>query len=115
MMRSDVCGGSRAWGSNLSDRPDPAPSLGAPEVGEVCVEQVVDAGLGAEQLPVEAAWNSIRASLRKSCGERIFDGWLKPLKLAACDCHAGEVRLAAPSSFMATWVQNHFAEQIGAA
>ncbi len=79
------------------------------------MEQVVDAGLGTDQLPVEAAWDSIRSSLRKSCGERIFDGWLKPLKLAACDPDSGEVRLAAPSAFMATWVQNHFSEQIGAA
>jgi len=85
-------------------------------MGEVCVEQVIDAGgLGAGQLPFEAAWDGIRTSLRKSCGERIFDGWLKPLRLAACDADSGEVRLAAPSAFMATWVQNHFAEQIGAA
>ena len=84
-------------------------------MGEFCVEQVIDAGSDAGQLPVEAAWDSIRASLRKSCGERIFDGWLKPLKLAACDADSGEVRLAAPSAFMATWVQNHFAEQISAA
>ena len=80
------------------------------------MEQVIDAGgLGAGQLPFEAAWDGIRTSLRKSCGERIFDGWLKPLRLAACDADSGEVRLAAPSAFMATWVQNHFAEQIGAA
>jgi len=80
------------------------------------VEQVIDAGgIGAGQLPFEAAWDGIRTSLRKSCGERIFDGWLKPLRLAACDADSGEVRLAAPSAFMATWVQNHFAEQIGAA
>jgi len=85
-------------------------------MGEVCVEQVIDAGgVGAGQLPFEAAWDGIRTSLRKSCGERIFDGWLKPLRLAACDADSGEVRLAAPSAFMATWVQNHFAEQIGAA
>jgi chromosomal replication initiator protein len=80
------------------------------------VEQVIDAGgFGAGQLPFEAAWDGIRTSLRKSCGERIFDGWLKPLRLGACDSDSGEVRLAAPSAFMATWVQNHFAEQIGAA
>jgi len=88
-----------------------------PATGEVCVEQVIDAGAfgDAGQLPFEAAWDGIRSSLRKSCGERIFDGWLKPLRLAGCDSESGEVRLAAPSAFMATWVQNHFAEQIGAA
>ncbi|WP_442680576.1 chromosomal replication initiator protein DnaA [Sphingomonas sp. ASY06-1R] len=84
-------------------------------MGDLWVAQLIDAGLDADQLPAEAAWSSIRSSLRKSCGERIFDGWLKPLKLAACDLEAGEVRLSAPSAFMATWVQNHFAEQIGAA
>ena len=85
-------------------------------MGEVCVEQVIDAAVAdAGQLPVEAAWDGIRASLRKSCGERIFDGWLKPLRLAGCDSDSGEVRLSAPSAFMATWVQNHFAEQISAA
>jgi chromosomal replication initiator protein len=85
-------------------------------MGELCVEQVIEAGgLNAAQLPVEAAWDGIRAALRKSCGERIFDGWLKPLRLASCDADSGEVRLSAPSAFMATWVQNHFAEQISAA
>ncbi len=68
-----------------------------------------------DSAPPEAAWNAIRASLRRSCGERIFDGWLKPLTLAHCDLDAGEVRLAAPSAFMAEWVRGHFAEQIAAA
>ncbi len=85
-------------------------------MGEVCVVQMNDAGVGElGQLPVEAAWEGIRASLRKSCGERSFDGWRKPLRLVGCEADAGEVRLAAPSAFMATWVQNHFAEQLSAA
>jgi len=80
------------------------------------VEQVIETGaFDAGRLPVEAAWDGIRAALRKSCGERIFDGWLKPLRLASCDADAGEVHLSAPSAFMASWVQNHFAEQISAA
>ena len=101
----------------MSGTAKPAPEWAFPVTGEVCVEQVIDAmGFdGAAQLPFEAAWDGIRSSLRKSCGERIFDGWLKPLRLAGCDADSGEVRLTAPSAFMATWVQNHFAEQIGAA
>ena len=67
------------------------------------------------QSPVEAAWDAIRQSLRKSCGERAFDGWLKPLVLADHDLGSGEVRLAAPSAFMANWVRTHFAEQLAAA
>jgi chromosomal replication initiator protein len=66
-------------------------------------------------LPVDAAWNSIRVSLRRSCGERMFDGWLKSLTLGACDLDAGEIQLIAPSAFLATWVQNHYADQIAAA
>ena len=65
--------------------------------------------------PAEAAWDAIRLSLRRSCGERTFDGWLKPLRLAGYDRDAGIVRLAAPSAFMADWVQTHFAEQLARA
>ncbi|WP_254601828.1 chromosomal replication initiator protein DnaA [Sphingomonas bacterium] len=53
--------------------------------------------------------------MRQSCGQRTFDGWLKPLVLSGCDLAASEVRLAAPSAFLANWVQTHFAEQLAAA
>ena len=78
-------------------------------------EAIVDTDLGDGALPIEAAWGAIRQSLRRSCGERIFDGWLKPLALIGHDLDSGEVRLGAPSAFMANWVQSHFAEQLGAA
>ncbi|WP_420142492.1 chromosomal replication initiator protein DnaA [Sphingomonas sp.] len=70
---------------------------------------------GGGPLPVQVAWDSIRTSLRRSCGERMFDGWLKSLTLESWDLDAGEVRLAAPSAFLATWVQSHFSDQISAA
>jgi chromosomal replication initiator protein len=73
------------------------------------------ASAGGDETPVEAAWEAIRLSLRRSCGDRIFDGWLKPLALGECDLDSGEVCLTAPSAFMAEWVQSHFAEQITAA
>ena len=63
-------------------------------------------------LPIEAAWESVRLTLRRSCGQRTFDGWLKPLTLGPYDLDAGEVRLHAPSAFMANWVQTHFLEQL---
>jgi chromosomal replication initiator protein len=69
-------------------------------------------GAQDEVTPSEAAWEAIRLSLRRSCGDRIFEGWLKPLTLSACDLDSGEVRLGAPSAFMAEWVEGHFAEQI---
>jgi chromosomal replication initiator protein len=73
------------------------------------------ASAGEDHTPMEAAWDAIRLSLRRSCGDRIFDGWLKPLALGECDLDSGEVRLTAPSAFMAEWVESHFAEQITAA
>jgi chromosomal replication initiator protein len=68
--------------------------------------------MGAAPSPVEAAWDAIRASLRKSIGVRTFDGWLKPLTLGGFDAVSGTVTLAAPSDFMANWVSTHFAEQL---
>jgi chromosomal replication initiator protein len=65
--------------------------------------------------PFEAAWEAIRASLRKTCGARTFDGWLKPVTLVGFDAETGAVRLAAPSDFMANWVETHFADQLLAA
>lgn len=68
--------------------------------------------MGAAPSPVEAAWDAIRASLRKSIGVRTFDGWLKPLSLGGFDADNGTVTLAAPSDFMANWVSTHFSEQL---
>jgi len=75
------------------------------------IDQTIHAGAPAGATPHEAAWEAIRASLRKSCGERTFDGWLKPLTLLGAP-DSGIVRLAAPSAFMAEWVRTHFAEQL---
>ena len=60
----------------------------------------------------EAAWAAVRAGLRKTIGARTFDGWLKPLVLTAFDQSSGEIRLTAPSSFMANWVETHFADHL---
>ena len=64
---------------------------------------------------VVAAWEAVRESLRRSCGQRAFDGWLKPLELGGLDEETGAIRLIAPTAFLADWVQNHFAEQLAAA
>lgn len=62
--------------------------------------------------PFEAAWDAIRTSLRRTCGPRTFDGWLKPVTLVDFDPAEATIRLAAPSDFMANWVSTHFAEQL---
>jgi chromosomal replication initiator protein len=61
--------------------------------------------------PIDLAWDSIRAGLRRDCGARTFDNWLKPAQLAGLD-DDGTIRIALPSAFMATWVETHYAERL---
>ncbi len=61
--------------------------------------------------PIDLAWESIRAGLRRDCGARTFDNWLKPAMLAGLD-DDGTIRIALPSTFMATWVETHYAERL---
>ncbi|WP_118857017.1 chromosomal replication initiator protein DnaA [Sphingomonas mesophila] len=67
------------------------------------------------ETPLAAAWDSIRAGLRRDCGVRTFDGWLKPAELGAFDPDSGELQIAMPSQFMADWVRNHFGERLSLA
>jgi len=65
--------------------------------------------------PLEAAWESIRAGLRRDCGARTFDGWLKPAELGAFDGESGELDLVMPSQFMTDWVRSHFGDRLALA
>jgi chromosomal replication initiator protein len=65
--------------------------------------------------PVAAAWEQIRAGLRRDCGARTFDGWLRPITLGAYDQDSGTVALELPSQFMADWVHTHFADRLALA
>ena len=62
--------------------------------------------------PLSAAWESIRTGLRRDCGARTFDGWLKPAELGSFDPDSGELELVMPSKFMADWVRSHFGERL---
>jgi chromosomal replication initiator protein len=62
--------------------------------------------------PLVAAWDMIRTGLRRDCGARTFDGWLKPAELGAFDADSGALDLVMPSQFMADWVRSHFAERL---
>ena len=64
---------------------------------------------------IAAAWEAIRANLRRDCGARTFDGWLRPIALGDFDSESGTLRLQLPSQFMADWVQTHFAERLALA
>jgi chromosomal replication initiator protein len=73
---------------------------------------VRDPGFGD---PLHYAWESIRSGLRRDCGARTFDGWLRPIALGNFDSDTGTLKLELPSQFMADWVQTHFAERLALA
>lgn len=63
---------------------------------------------GSEQA---RAWDRVRASLRESAGQRLFEQWLKPIELVE-DGDADTVRLTLPTPFAANWVRNHYADRL---
>jgi len=69
----------------------------------------------SSQSPISAAWEQIRTGLRRDCGARTFDGWLRPITLGEYDEDSGSLRLELPSQFMADWVQTHFADRLSLA
>ena len=73
---------------------------------------VVPRASGSFHDPVAAAWEVIRAGLRRDCGARTFDGWLKPIVLGGLEADSGTLHLELPSKFLADWVQTHFAERL---
>ena len=79
---------------------------GTPPTGETMtrVDEVLDS--------IPASWELIRSSLRRDCGARTFDGWLRPIALGSFDPETGTLRLELPSQFMADWVQTHFSERL---
>ncbi|MDB5721950.1 MAG: dnaA, partial [Alphaproteobacteria bacterium] len=50
---------------------------------------------------LQSAWESIRVGLRRDCGARTFDGWLRPVALGGFDSDNSTLRLELPSQFMA--------------
>jgi chromosomal replication initiator protein len=64
---------------------------------------------------LQSAWEAIRAGLRRDCGARTYDGWLRPIALGGFDPDGATLRLELPSQFMADWVQTHFAERLALA
>jgi chromosomal replication initiator protein len=73
------------------------------------------ADAGTIAAPLEAAWDSIRAGLRRDLGARTFDGWLKPAEIGPFDADSGELAILMPSQFMAAWVRSHFGDRLNLA
>ncbi len=58
----------------------------------------------------DAAWSTVRNSLKGVIGDNNYVTWIAPLKLAgSCD---GVVHLLAPTNFVANWVNRHYADHI---
>ena len=76
-------------------------------------DTTLDSKAAAE--PIAAAWEVIRAGLKRDCGARTFDGWLRPIALGRFDAETATLQLELPSQFMADWVQTHFAERLALA
>lgn len=66
----------------------------------------------ADAAGIETVWLSVRDTLRRTIGARTFDGWIKPLGFVDFEPGTGIVRLAAPSGFMANWVDTHFRDHL---
>jgi chromosomal replication initiator protein len=64
-----------------------------------------------EMSAVTKAWTHVRANLRRSAGQRLFDQWLKPVELVDSST-TDAIRLGLPSAFLTQWVRNHYAERL---
>jgi len=67
------------------------------------------------QALLEQHWAEIRAGLRRAVGVRLFDQWIRPLRLGAFCTLSGTLDLEAPSEFSASYVTSNFASRLGLA
>jgi chromosomal replication initiator protein len=61
---------------------------------------------------VSGAWAVIREGLKRDCGARLFDHWLKPIMLAGMSDKGDVIRLTLPTEFHANWVRAHYADRL---
>jgi len=61
------------------------------------------------------AWEVVRTGLRRDCGARTFDHWLKPIGLGRFRAADATIEMVLPSAFMARWVESHFADRLALA
>jgi hypothetical protein len=52
---------------------------------------------------------TVRAELRRECGARTYDGWLKPTAFAI---DGRTVTISGTSEFMVDWIRTHFADRL---
>lgn len=68
-----------------------------------------------ERAALEQAWTDIRAGLRRAIGVRLFDQWIRPLRLGTFCVPSGTLDLEAPSEFSASYVSSNFATRLALA
>ena len=73
--------------------------------------RVIERRMSTEVSDRARAWTRVRASLRESAGQRLFEQWLKPIELVE-DEEADTVRLTLPTPFATNWVRNHYADRL---
>jgi chromosomal replication initiator protein len=85
--------------------------------GEVA-ERVEQANMGGQETDreaIEREWTGIRAGLRRAIGVRLFDQWIRPLRMGAFCAISGTLDLEAPSEFAASYVSSNFATRLALA
>ena len=65
--------------------------------------------MGRDRMTNET-WGEVQTHLRGQIGENNYITWIAPLDLASID--EGVVRLSAPTTFIANWVNRNFADPI---
>ena len=61
---------------------------------------------------LEPTWDVIRAGLRRDIGVRLFDQWLRPLKIGSFCVETGTLDMFAPSEFSANYVASSYGARL---
>ncbi len=68
-----------------------------------------------DRVALERNWDEIRSGLRRAVGVRVFDQWIRPLRLGTFCALSGTLDLEAPSEFSASYVSSNFASRLSLA
>ncbi|WP_420145583.1 chromosomal replication initiator protein DnaA [Sphingobium sp.] len=71
-----------------------------------------DGEVGQADSGLEAAWTGIRAGLRRDVGARMFDQWLKPVRLGDYCAESQTLDLLVASDFSANFVSGQFGDRL---
>ncbi len=59
-----------------------------------------------------AVWERLRGGLRRDLGARLFDQWLKPLRIGDYCPHSGTIELCAATDFTANFIPGQFGDRL---